>query len=54
MAIAEKNLKHAGVDEGWIKMILDDNDGVSRAYRNDIHEDLSKEGGHLYLYLITD
>ena len=53
LAIAEKNLKNAGVDEGWIKKILDDDDGVSRAYKNDIPENLRNEGGNLYLYMTT-
>ncbi len=53
LAKAEKNLKNAGVEEGWIKKILDDDAGVSCAYENDIPENLRNEGGFLYLYMTT-
>ena len=51
--IAEKNLKNAGIDEDWIRIILNDDDGVSGAYQNDIPKNLVDEPGHLWLYLTT-
>lgn len=51
LAVAEKNLRAAGVEEKWIKMILDDDFGVVGAYQNDIPKMTS--GGDLWLYLTS-
>lgn len=51
LAVAEKNLRAAGVEEKWIKMILDDNFGVDGAYQNNIPK--MTRGGDLWLYLTS-
>lgn len=51
LAAAEKNLRAAGVEEKWIKMILNDNFGVVGAYQNDIPKMMC--GGDLWLYLTS-
>ena len=50
--IAEKKLRDAGIDEYWIKMILDDADGIAMAYEHDIPKNM--DSGTLYVYLTTD
>ncbi len=50
--VAEKKLREAGVDERWIKKILNDVDGIAMAYEHDIPKYMS--GGDLYEYLTTD
>lgn len=51
LAVAEKNLRAAGVEEKWIKMILDDGEGVDGAYQNNIPKMM--RGGDLWLYLTS-
>lgn len=50
--IAEKKLRDAGIDEFWIKKILDDEDGIAMAYEHDIPKNM--DSGTLYVYLTTD
>ena len=50
--IAEKKLRDAKVEEFWIKMILDDADGIAMAFAHDIPQNM--DSGTLYVYLTTD
>lgn len=54
METAKKNLINAGYDlnDFWVKKILEDDDGVSAAYINDIPK--MDSTANLYMYLTTD
>ena len=52
ISVARKNLKDAGIEEVWIPKILNDVDGVCRAYENDLPKNVT--GPAFYSAMISE